>query len=157
MATLNVRLVAPEKDVLDKNVVSVTLPAIEGLLGILPQHSPMLATLAPGVLSIVQDANTTYRYFIAGGSVEVANDKCVILAESCTPVDELKVPAYEQNRKALIDGRKKESSKSKVAKIDREIYILDAQQGAIEGKDYIGVPPHHLLDEPDEETEKLIF
>jgi F-type H+-transporting ATPase subunit epsilon len=73
-------VVTPERRVVSERVESVTVPGLNGELGILPAHSPMISELATGVLSY-QQGGATHRLHVSGGFVEVNNDRVSVLAE----------------------------------------------------------------------------
>ena len=56
---LSLEVVTPFRTVLNEDVDSVTLPGIEGELGILPEHVPLLTTLDTGIMSYVNDSGNT--------------------------------------------------------------------------------------------------
>ena len=78
---LKLEIVTPEKKVVETEADSVTVPTASGEVGILPNHAPLISALKPGILSYTQ-RGTTERIAIAGGFVEVSNDKVSVLAGS---------------------------------------------------------------------------
>jgi len=70
MAELNVVIVTPELTTVDQTADSVVLPMIDGEIGVLPGHAPMIGRLAPGELRI-QSGNQTNRYYVEGGTVQI--------------------------------------------------------------------------------------
>ena len=77
---LNFSLVSPERELFAGQVDQVDVPGTEGDLGILPNHSPLMAAIRTGVISVT-DAGTTTQYFVAGGLADVTPDGLTILAE----------------------------------------------------------------------------
>jgi len=79
---LHVELVTQERKIFDEpNADSVTLPGIEGEMGILPRHAPLLTTLGFGEM-VVRKAGKEERFAIYGGVVDVRPDKVVVLADT---------------------------------------------------------------------------
>jgi F-type H+-transporting ATPase subunit epsilon len=102
---IHVELVTQEKKVFDEPEADiVTVPAVEGEMGVLPNHAPVLTTLTYGEL-VVRKGATEERFAIYGGVVDVRPDKVVVLAdlaESSFALDlEKAQEAREQARQAL--------------------------------------------------------
>jgi F-type H+-transporting ATPase subunit epsilon len=89
MAQVTFELVSPERLLLSKTVDMVVLPGSEGLFGVLGGHAPLIATLRPGVLDVHENGAVTDRIFVGGGFAEVTPDRCVVLAETATPMKDL--------------------------------------------------------------------
>jgi len=82
-------LVSPERLVLSRPVDMVVVPGREGLFAALIGHAPFIAALKPGVIDVWDDGAITERIFVGGGFAEVTPERCVVLAETATPVAEL--------------------------------------------------------------------
>lgn len=80
MATLHLEIVTPEARVYEADVDQVVIPGIEGELGILPQHVPLMTQLQPGELRIYQNGKES-RLAIGEGFVEVRPDKVSVLTD----------------------------------------------------------------------------
>lgn len=79
---LHVELVTQERKIFDEpNADMVILPGVEGEMGILPRHAPMLTTLTFGEM-VVRKGNAEERFAIYGGVVDVRPDKVVVLADT---------------------------------------------------------------------------
>ncbi len=86
-ATMQLDILTPEHKVYSGTVYGVQLPGIEGYFEILENHAPIIATLGKGKMKILKDKNTTERYEISGGFVEVLNNKASVLIESAVAID----------------------------------------------------------------------
>lgn len=82
-------LVSPEKLLFSGEVDMVVLPVEEGDMGVLPGHSPVIATIRPGTICIYEGASISQRLFVAGGFVEVTQERCTVLADTATPIEEI--------------------------------------------------------------------
>ena len=82
-------LVSPERLLLSQPVDMVVVPGSEGLFAALIGHAPFIATLKPGVIDVWDGDKITERIFVAGGFAEVTQERCVVLAETATPVGEI--------------------------------------------------------------------
>jgi F-type H+-transporting ATPase subunit epsilon len=90
MAKLNVEIVTPEKRVAVLSADEVVAPAAEGLYGVLPGHSALLALLSAGPLT-VRNGTQTESWFVAGGFFEVSEDTVRILPDQAEPLASLDV------------------------------------------------------------------
>src|SRR5215211_481345 len=77
---LQLDVITPERRLLSEQADAVTVPGLEGELGILPGHTPLISALKTGVLSYTQ-GGTTRRLLVSGGFVEVNNDRISVLAD----------------------------------------------------------------------------
>jgi F-type H+-transporting ATPase subunit epsilon len=77
---IQLEVVTPERRVLAETVDSVNVPGLNGELGILPGHTPLISQLQTGVLSYAQNG-ATHRLHVSGGFVEVNADRVSVLAE----------------------------------------------------------------------------
>jgi len=119
MNTFLLEIVTPERLVYSKQVNSLTVRGVEGELGILPGHIPLVTPLQVAPLSVKADG-VTVSIAVHGGFVEVHKDKVTVLAESAElPVDidvERAEAAKEraerrlkiQNKQDAIDHRRAE-------------------------------------------------
>lgn len=79
---LNVELVSPEKKVWSGEAVSVSARTLEGDLGILTDHAPLLGVLVDGEVVIKGTDGSTNSFNVAGGFLSVSNNRVSILAEA---------------------------------------------------------------------------
>jgi F-type H+-transporting ATPase subunit epsilon len=79
--TFALRIVSPEGDVLKEDVEFVVLPGGAGELGILPNHSALIAGLDIGVIRYTLNS-TIKRVAITGGFVEVVDNSATVLADT---------------------------------------------------------------------------
>ena len=91
---LEVELVSPEKKVFSKDADMVIISGTEGDFGVLPGHAPIISTIRPGSLEI-QESSDTERMFVAGGIVEVLDDKVSILATEVINKDDIDISNCE--------------------------------------------------------------
>ncbi|CAB4679978.1 unannotated protein [freshwater metagenome] len=82
MAMLRVEVVTPEKRVWSGEAKMVSARTLEGELGVLPDHAPLLGVLADGTVSIKAADGSTNDFVIHGGFISVANNRVSILGES---------------------------------------------------------------------------
>jgi len=98
---LSLEVVTPFRTVLNEDVDSVTLPGIEGELGILPEHVPLLTTLDTGIMSYVNGSGNTQVIAVHWGYAQVDGNNVRVLAELAETADEIDLPrAQEAEKKA---------------------------------------------------------
>jgi len=91
---LTLQIVTPDRLVVTEQVDEVEIPGAEGYFGVLPGHTPLLATLKAGELWYRIGAEKTY-VSIAFGFAEVLPDRVTILAEAAEPAGEIDVARAE--------------------------------------------------------------
>lgn len=85
---MQLEILTPEHRVYSGNVYGVQLPGIEGSFEILDRHAPMIASLGHGKMKIMKDRSSqTELYEIAGGFVEMLNNKATVLIEGATSME----------------------------------------------------------------------
>ncbi len=89
MATFLLELVSPERLLLSRQVDMATLPSLEGDMGVLAGHSPMIVALRGGVIRVQENGAETETLFVAGGFAEVSPERCTVLADEATPLANL--------------------------------------------------------------------
>lgn len=98
MAKLRVEVVTGEREVLvEENVDMVVAPGVEGQLGILPQHAPLVTTMVPGELRIVK-GGVEETLAIGGGFLQVGPDRVMVLADTAERSEEIDVARAEEAR-----------------------------------------------------------
>lgn len=97
---IQLEIVVPDRLLFSGKVERVTVPGVNGYMGILPGHAPLLSELRIGVISYLQQGRET-RLFCSWGFVEVLADEVSILAEIAEAPEEIDVArAREELRKA---------------------------------------------------------
>lgn len=92
---LNVELVSPERSLWSGEASMVVAKTIEGDIGVLPGHTPVLAVLSNGIVRIDAVDAEPVRALVLGGFLSIADDRVSILAEFTEPADEIDVAAAE--------------------------------------------------------------
>lgn len=129
-AQLQFELVSPEATLFKKPVELVTMPGEKGYFGVLVGHTPMIVSLAPGVVDIYENdsVNITERIFVAGGFVEVTGARCTLLAEEAVMVKELDHTKLEEEVNDLIDDLDAAGSDAeKCAQIEAKLAVAKAK------------------------------
>ncbi len=79
-SSLYLKVITPKKLLVDAQVDEVTLPSLEGSLGILPGHRPLVAALGKGVLSY-RMAKREEEFVVRGGFAEIQPEKVLVFTE----------------------------------------------------------------------------
>ena len=87
--TLHVSMVAADRVVWSGKAKEVMARTVEGDLGILSGHSPMMSLLNPGVVRIDSEDGETVRAVVGDGFISVANDEVSIISEDVSLASEL--------------------------------------------------------------------
>lgn len=95
MATVKLDIVTAEGTVFSGDVDAVIVPGVQGQLGILPHHSPLMTILDVGELRIKQGAEEIYLA-VSGGFLEVRPDRVIVLADSAERAEEIDIARAEQ-------------------------------------------------------------
>lgn len=95
---IHLDIVTIERVVVSEEVDYVSAPAIDGIVGILPKHEPMLTALAIGELHY-KKGNAETSFAIGGGFMEVRPDKVTVLADVAESADEIDEQRAEAARK----------------------------------------------------------
>lgn len=114
---INLKIITPEKLILEESVDQVTFPTTEGELTVLPDHVPLIANLASG--DVVATANgEPLPYAVVGGFVEVKSENgqtsVAILADFAEHVSELSESAIEKAKARAEELRKQSENKEVV-------------------------------------------
>lgn len=89
MARVSFQLIMPEREVLATEADMVVVPGSEGDFGVLHGHAPLISTVRPGVLEVIQDNKVAERFMVVGGFAEVTPERCTVLADEVTPFEEV--------------------------------------------------------------------
>ncbi len=104
---LQLEIVTPEARVFSDEVDSVLLPGVEGELGVLPQHAPLVTLLKPGELHYTKGGKVA-EYCVGAGLVEITGTAVRVLTDIAlneAGIDEARV----QEALAQAEARKKEA------------------------------------------------
>jgi len=102
-ATLKLEIVTPEAKVYSDDVEMVTLPGVEGEMGIYPQHVPLLTQIVPGEI-IARKGGQDFFLAIGEGFVEVTGEHVSILADMAIRAENIDEAKAEEARQ-LAEAR----------------------------------------------------
>lgn len=113
---IRLEIVTPERQVLQADVVDVVLPSVEGYLGVLPGHAPLLARLDVGEISYGREGQPRSFLSVANGFAEVSNDRVNILADTAELAEEIDLERAEKARAKAEEALRSQSSDSEFRK-----------------------------------------
>ena len=111
-------ILAPDRQVYRQRISSLIAPGVDGYFGVLARHAPMVAELATGELSLVDDQGKRQFLALAGGFLEVAWDEVSILADAAEPAAEIDVARARE-----AEGR----ARQRLATRDPEVDVARAE------------------------------
>jgi F-type H+-transporting ATPase subunit epsilon len=98
MASTRLDIVTAEGAVYSDDVDMVVAPGVEGQLGILPHHTPLMTMLQPGELR-VRKGGEELSLAVSGGFLEVRPDRIIVLADTAERVEEIDVARAEEAKR----------------------------------------------------------
>lgn len=98
MSGIKLDIVTAERAVFSDEVDMVVAPGVQGELGILPHHTPLMTMLEPGELR-VKKASDELSMVISGGFLEVRPDHIIVLADAAERVEEIDIARAEEAKR----------------------------------------------------------
>ena len=102
---LTFSLVSPEAELFSGDVDQVDIPGSEGDLGILPNHSPLMAAIRTGAITVYADGSET-QYFVQGGFADVTPAGLTVLAEKASLLSDVTPEALSGDIEAATEALK---------------------------------------------------
>ena len=91
-------IITAERVVFSEDVDVVVAPGVEGELGILPHHAPLMTMLQPGELR-VRSGGEEFFLAVSGGFLEVRPDRVIVLADAAERVEEIDMARAEEAKR----------------------------------------------------------
>ena len=132
MATFNLIIVSAERKIFEGEVKQIQATGVEGELGILPGHTPLLTAIKPGIVKFtLQDGNEEVIY-VSGGFLEVQPNIVTVLADIAIRGSELDADRIrEAKRKAeenIVSHASDVDHDLLIAKLSKELAKLRAYE-----------------------------
>jgi F-type H+-transporting ATPase subunit epsilon len=102
--TLLCEIVTPERIVYTNEVRMVVAPTIDGEIGIMPLHAPLVSALKPGEIRVMLGDDKVEWFAISGGYIQVHEDKVIVLADQAAASSQIDV---ERARQTLESARRR--------------------------------------------------
>ncbi len=114
--TFTLQIVTPERVVLEREVVCVTVPAYDGYLGVMARHAPLVAELQLGAIATTDPDGDRQVLAVTGGILAVSENVATVLADAAELASEIDLSRAEEARnraaKRLEAAREPEARRS---------------------------------------------
>ena len=118
--TLKLEIVTPKGTAYSDNVEMFTLPGVEGQLGVLPLHAPLMTQLVPGEV-IVRKAGHDDFLAVGEGLVEVTGDYVAIATDMAVAAEKIDEAAVEEARRRAAARLNEKLSSEEVASVNASL------------------------------------
>ena len=118
MASMRLDFVSQDHMVFSGDVNEILAPGIDGELGILPRHAPLMTVLTPGRSLVKREGEEDLFFAVSGGWMEVRPDKVTILARTAERSDEIDLQRAEAARAAPKSCWRKASTREERAGLE---------------------------------------
>jgi F-type H+-transporting ATPase subunit epsilon len=118
--TIKLEIVTPKGTAYSDDVEMVTLPGVEGQLGVLPLHAPLMTQLVPGEV-IVRKAGHDDFLAVGEGLVEVTGDYVAIATDMAVSSDKIDEAAVEEARRRAAARLNEKLSSEEVASVNASL------------------------------------
>ena len=118
--TLRLEIVTPQATVFSENVTMVTLPAIEGQIGVYPQHERLITRIVPGEI-IVTTGNTERNFAVGEGLVDIDADHVAIVTDMAIAADQIDEAKVEEARARAAARLQEKISDEEVASVNASL------------------------------------
>ncbi len=119
-AMLKLEIVTPDSIAYSEEVDMVTLPGVEGQMGVYPQHVPLMTQMVPGEI-IVRKEGQEYFLAVGEGLIEVAGDQVNILTDMAIASEKIDEAAVEEARRRAEARLQEKLSDEEVASVNASL------------------------------------
>jgi len=124
--TIRLEIATPEAMVYSDDVEMVTIPGVDGQMGILPQHTRLMTYLVPGEMIVRKDGRDNFLA-IGEGLVEVTNTRVSIATNMAIAADKIDETAVEEARQRAAARLREKLSSEEVASVNASLTRAVAQ------------------------------
>ncbi len=118
--TLKLEIVTPQATVFSENVTMVTLPAVEGQIGVYPQHERLITRIVPGEI-IVTTGNAERNFAVGEGLVDIAADHVAIVTDMAVAAEHIDEAKVEEARARAAARLQEKISDEEVASVNASL------------------------------------
>ena len=134
--TFQLEVATPERQLVDEQVSSAEIPALNGYLGILAGHAPLMSKLGAGVLTY-EGGGGPHVLAVAGGFVEVSDNHVRVIADNAEAAEEIQLDKarrqLEEANRDLQNARDEASSDAALRSIQHAQARIDAVERGSSG------------------------
>ena len=128
----HLRVLAADRPFYEGPCVSLTVPAVDGSMGILAGHSNTIAALIPGAMSVTLPSGERRTAAVSGGLIKVENNEVLVLADSAERPDEIDANrakrAADAAKEELLQKKSLQEYKSAQANLARALSRLRVKE-----------------------------
>jgi F-type H+-transporting ATPase subunit epsilon len=118
--TIKLEIVTPQATVYSDDVEMVTLPGVEGQMGILPQHVRLMTQLVPGEMIVRKEGQD--RFLAVGeGLIEVTGDRVAIVTDMAVAAENIDEARAEEARQRAAARLREKISSEEVASVNASL------------------------------------
>jgi len=115
--TIKLEIVTPQATVYSEDVDMVTLPGVEGQMGILPHHVRLMTQLVPGEMIVRKNGQA--RFLAVGeGLIEVTGDRVAVVTDMAVATENIDEARAEEARNRADAGHREKISSAEVASVN---------------------------------------
>ena len=118
--TLKLEIVTPDTTVYSEDVHMVTLPALEGQIGVFPHHVPLVTQMVPGEMIVRKDGRETY-VAVGEGMILVTGDLVSIVTDMAVAADKIDEAKAEEARQRAVARLRDKISDEEVASVNASL------------------------------------
>jgi F-type H+-transporting ATPase subunit epsilon len=115
--TIKLEIVTPEGKAYSEDVEMVTLPAVEGQMGVLPHHVRLMTQLVPGELTVRKNGQEHYLA-VGEGLIEVTGDHVAIVTDMAVDAESIDEAKAEEARQRAAAHLREKASSAEVASVN---------------------------------------
>src|SRR6516225_12078809 len=119
-ATFKLEIVTPDGTIYSEEVEMVTLPGVEGQMGVYPQHLPLMTQMVPGEISV---RKATHEYYLAVGEglIEITSDHVAVLTDMAIASEKIDAAKVEEARQRAEAHLRERLSDEEVASVNASL------------------------------------
>lgn len=124
--TLRLEIVTPEAKTYSEEVETVSLPGLEGDLGVYPNHTPLMTQIVAGEIRVAQNGQSKFLA-VGAGFVEITGNQVSVLTDMAVQADNIDEQAAEEARKRAEKRLKEKLSDEELASVKASLMHSLAQ------------------------------
>ena len=124
--TLKLEIITPEETAYSEDVEMVTLPGLEGQMGIFPNHVPLMTQMVPGEI-IVRKGGHEQSFAVGEGLIEIMGDHIAVLTDMAVAGDKIDEAKVEEARRRAEARLQEKLSDEEVAAVNSSLARAAAQ------------------------------
>jgi F-type H+-transporting ATPase subunit epsilon len=130
--TMHLDIVSAERSIFSGTVEFLSARSMNGEVGILPRHSPMLVQLQPGEVRVKVQGGEEQFFYVGGGMLEVQAHVVTVLADTAARATDLDEAAAQEAKQRAEEALRNKSSDMDYSKAQAELAAAAAQLRAIQ-------------------------